>query len=133
MGIHFGSVFVGPSDMANDYSKQEITGDYSYDDLKNRCVEEIHGIVLVSSWKLRFSSLKISSQQGFYDAACVDRLPKLQGIIKQSCIANFGEIVDGINQYKELIINSPQFVLGINVDVDYSTDGMTSSKHQKLL
>jgi hypothetical protein len=127
-GFPFALVFVVPSNMVNDYPKQMITGADLFDDLENRSVEEIRGIGPKTAKKLT-RDLKISSQHDFYTAAH-DKvlLQKLMVIVKTSYISKFVEIVDGIQQYKELI-NIPQFVLGINVE--RSMD-MESFKRQKL-
>ena len=127
-GLPFALIFVVPSNMVNDYPKQKITAAHSFDDLKNRSVDEIRGIGPKTAMKL--SSLNISSQHDFYTAARDEgRLKELMDIVKnKNCVFKFVEIVDGIKQYKELI-DIPQFVLGINVE--RSMD-MESIKRQKL-
>jgi hypothetical protein len=127
-GLPFALIFVVPSNMVNDYPKQKITAAHSFDDLKNRSVDEIRGICPKTAMKL--SSLNISSQQDFYTAARDEgRLKELMDIVKnKNCILKFVEIVDGIKQYKDLI-DIPQFVLGINVE--RSMD-MESFKRKKL-
>jgi hypothetical protein len=113
-GLPFALMFVVPSNIANDFPMQKITGVHSLNDLKNRSVDKIRGIGDKTAMQLSF--LKISTQHDFYTAACDEgRLKELMGIVKnKSCISNFVAMVDGIKQYKELI-NIPQFVLGIDV------------------
>jgi hypothetical protein len=128
LGFPFALVFVVPSKMVNDFPKQKITGAHSFDDLKNRSVDEIRGIGPKTAMKL--IPLNISSQHDFYTAARDEgRLKELMDIVKnKNCIFKFVEIVDGIKQYKELI-DIPQFVLGINVECSMD---MESFKRQKL-
>jgi hypothetical protein len=113
-GLPFALIFVVPSNSADDFPKQKITGAHSFNDLQNRSVVEIRGIGDKTAMQLSF--LKISTQHDFYTAACDEgRLEELRGIVKnKTCISNFVAFVDGIKQYKELI-NIPQFVLGIDV------------------
>jgi hypothetical protein len=116
LGFTFALVFVVPSNIADDFPKQKITGADSFDDLKNLPVEGIRGIGPKSAMKLKSPPLNISSKYHFYVAAQDQSLlEQMMAFIKKTYISNFVDIVDGIKQYKELM-NIPQFVLGIEVE-----------------
>ena len=115
-GFDFALIFVVPLNMAKDFPKQKITAGYTFDDLKNSPVEMIHRIGIKTAKTLRSAPLNISSMLQFYDAAQNESLlQQMLAITSKTCISNFVEIVNGLQQYKGLI-NIPQFVLGINVE-----------------
>ena len=115
-GFPFALIFVVPLNIAKDFPRQKITGSDSYDDLKNRPVEKIHRIGPKTAGKLRSAPLNISSMLQFYDAAKNESLlQQMLAITSKSCISNFVEMVNGLQQHKGLI-NIPQFVLGIDVE-----------------
>jgi hypothetical protein len=112
LGFSFALVFLVPSDIANQFPKQKISG--GVDDLKNSDVQQIRGIGKESAKQLK--SLKIFTMHDLF-VAIQDELilKKMQNFIKSAYISEFRASVEQIQKY-EVLSAIPQYILAIKVE-----------------